>query len=64
MNGDLVGLKFNKMSENMLTLAYYRAQANTKKILIYDVDDVDFIKGYNIYQYLFVIHFCSILAKC
>ena len=70
LNGDLLGLKLkNKWVKicyfshfwRLPTLDYYRAQANTKKILIYDVD---FIKGYNIYQYRFGIHLCFIQAKC
>ena len=44
-------------------LGYYRPQANTKKILIY-MYDVDVVKGYNIYQYLFGIQLFCILAKC
>ena len=39
----------------------YRAHSNTKTILIYNVV---FVKGYNIYQYLFGIQLCSMLAKC
>ena len=50
------------ISADFKHLVSYRAHPNIKKILI---GDIDFVKGYNMYQYLFDIQLCSILlAKC
>ena len=69
MNGDLLGLKFNKMSENVLLKPFLTTSnawllQSTSEYQKDIICDVDFIKGYNIYQYLFGIHLCSVQAKC
>ena len=46
------------ISDNFQHLASIEQTRVQKYILIYDVD---FVKGYNIYQYIFGIQLCSIL---